>query len=572
MRFQSTHIALRKTSILLILLVISGCSTVQVAPRAPVEGAAETVAQLSSNQTPVIERLVYEAAASRRQQLEQAPAEDPETPIEPVTATIPMTPNRIVERTLNDYLQNRRSVLQVWASRGQIYFPMIEQIFAAEGIPDELKYLALGESGLNPTARSSAGAVGMWQFMPVTARGEGLRVDSWVDERRDPEKATRAAARHIKALHEDYNGRWHLALAGYNCSYRCITRAINRAGGSIDEPPTYWDIYPNLPRETRGFVPKFIATALILSNPGMYGIDVQDLGQRLAYDLVQVKGMLRLDDAARLAGTDLATMRNLNPALLKATLPNDPEPYTLKIPLGSYERFVTAFARETPAAGSAGPGEYVVQKGDTLGKIARDHSTSVEEIQALNGIRGTLINIDQRLQIPGKGGVSNIDIVSTERAFVEYPAPAFTPIKLGDEFQLVHQSGSTPEKPLLAVSLNLNVVEPDEGALSLVPTIYKVQSGDTLGTIAQRFGVSVASLQTGNGLDDTTIFPNQELTIHSATNIVDPPQSGANRYQVQSGDNLYDIARRYGMSVDNLKQMNNLRSNMIHPGQSLNVN
>jgi N-acetylmuramoyl-L-alanine amidase len=108
--------------------------------------------------------------------------------------------------------------------------------------------------------------------------------------------------------------------------------------------------------------------------------------------------------------------------------------------------------------------------------------------------------------------------------------------------------------------------------LSLAPTIYKVQPGDTLGRIAQQFGVSVASLQVGNGLSDASIFPNQELTIHAATGIVDPPAQGAARYQVQSGDSLYDIARRHGMTVDSLKQKNNLRSNMIHPGQSLNVN
>lgn len=569
MQLKSRYIS----SILLILLGVSGCSSVPTQPVSVTPEPAPRAAETASSQVPVIERLVYEAAARRRQQLDQPVIEDDvDAPIEPVTATIPMTPNRIVEQTINDFLQNRRSLLAVWAGRGQIYFPMIEEVFAEEGIPEELKYLALGESGLNPTARSSAGAVGMWQFMPVTARGEGLRVDSWVDERRDPEKATRAAAKHIKALFEDYNGRWHLALAGYNCSYRCITRAVKRAGGSMDEPPSYWDIYPNLPRETRGFVPKFIATALIVSNPQMYGIQVQDLGQRVAYDVVQVKGMLRLDDAARLAGTDLTTIRNLNPALLKGTLPNDQEPYALKIPLGSYDQFVAAFASEQPAGGGAGPGEYVVQSGDTLGKIARENGTTVEEIQALNGIRGTLININQHLQIPGKGGVGNIVIASTERQSVEYGAPSFTPIKLGDEFQLVHQSGSTPEKPLLAVSLNLNVVEPDEGALSLVPTIYKVKPGDTLGRIAQQFGVSVASLQVGNGLDGANIFPNQELTIHSATNIVDPPRPGTARYQVQQGDNLYDIARRHGMTVDNLKQMNNLRSNMIHPGQSLNVN
>jgi membrane-bound lytic murein transglycosylase D len=518
----------------------------------------------------VIESLVYEAATRRRSVMRPAPDNDVEAEVEPITTTVPMTPNRIVERTMNDFLQNRRTVLQVWAGRGQTYFPMIEQIFAEESIPEELKYLALGESGLNPVARSPAGAVGMWQFMPLTGVSEGLRVDSWVDERRDPEKATRAAARHMKALLESYNGRWHLALAGYNCSYRCITRAVERAGGSMDEPPSYWDVYANLPTETRGFVPKFIATALIISNPQMYGIEVQDLGQQLAYDVVQVKGMLRLDEAARLAGTDLATIRNLNPALLKATLPNDPEPYALKIPLGSYDRFVKAFASSSPA-GDAGPGEYVVQGGDTLGKIAREHKTSVEEIQALNGIRGTLINVNQKLQIPGMGGIANISIASTERQYVEYPTAGFKPIKLGDEFQLVHQSGSTPEKPLLAVSLNLNMLEEDEGALSLVPTIYKVQPGDTLGRIAQRFGVSVASLQSGNGLEDAMIFPNQELTIHSASNVIDPPRAGAARYQVQNGDNLYEIARRHGMSVDSLKQMNGLRNNMIHPGQNLAV-
>lgn len=567
MRFQSAY----PVSILLILLGISGCSSVPVAPRPTAAEAAKPVSETPAYQVPVIETLVSEAATRRDLPVDQSAAEGNEEAVEPVTTTVPMTPNRIVERTLNDYLQNRRTLLRVWATRGQTYFPMIEEVFAEEGIPEELKYLALGESGLNPVARSPAGAVGMWQFMPVTARGEGLRVDGWVDERRDPEKATRAAARHIKALHKDYNGRWHLALAGYNCSYRCITRAVKRAGGSMDEPPSYWDVYANLPKETREFVPKYIATALIVSNPDMYGIEVPDLDQELAYDIVHVKGMLRLDDAARLAGTDLATIRNLNPALLKSTLPNDPKPYALKIPLHSYDRFVTAFERERPQ-GTAGAGEYLVKSGDTLGKIAHEHDTSVEEIQALNGIAGHMIKINQKLQIPGKGSISNISIASTGREFVQYDDPTFKPIKLSEEFQLVHQSGSTPEKPLLAVSLNLNMVEADEGALSLVPTIYKVRPGDTLGRIAQQFGVSVNSIQTGNNLAGTQIFPNQELTIHSATNIVDPPRPGTAMYQVQRGDNLYEIARRHGMSVDSLKQLNGLRDNMIHPGQSLQVN
>jgi membrane-bound lytic murein transglycosylase D len=556
---------------LLILLGLSACSSVPTAKLPFLAQAPEPVVETTTNRVPVIESLVSDAARLSEPVSQPDAGNDAATEVQPVVTTVPMTPNRVVERTINDYLQNRRTLLGVWAARGQTYFPMIEEIFAEEGIPEELKYLALGESGLNPVARSHAGAVGMWQFMPVTARGEGLRVDGWVDERRDPEKATRAAARHIKALHESYNGRWHLALAGYNCSYRCITRAVQRAGHSMDDPPSYWDVYGNLPRETREFVPKYIATALIVSNPEMYGIEVQDLGQQLAYDIVRVKGMLSLEDAARLAGADLATIRNLNPALLKATLPNDSEPYALKIPLGSYERFVSAFAQSRPTA-IAGAGEYVVKSGDTLGKIAREHSTSVEEIQALNGISGHLINIKQKLQIPGKGNIGSITIASTERETVNWGKHEFKPIKLSDEFQLVHQSGSKPDKPLLAVSLNLNRVEEDEGVMSLVPTIYKVRPGDTLGRIAQQFGVSVNSIQVGNNLGGTTIFPNQELTIHSATNVAAAPQPGTARYQVQRGDNLYTIARRHGMSVDSLKQLNGLNDNTIHPGQSLQVN
>jgi membrane-bound lytic murein transglycosylase D len=562
-------------SILLISLALSGCGSVptasieepQEAPAAPVVAPAP--------RTSVLETLVSDAR--RRTAVEQSPApalDDQDAAIEPVLTTVPMTPNRVVERTINDFLQNRRNLLRGWVARGQTYFPMIEQIFDEEDVPDELKYLALSESGLNPTAGSPAGAMGMWQFMPLTGRSEGLRVDSWVDERRDPELSTRAAARHLKALNEDYEGRWHLSVAGYNCSYRCISRAVTKSGFTMEDPPSYWDVYTHLPKETRDFVPNYIATALIVSNPELYGIYVEDLGQELAYDVVHIQGMLSLQEAARLSGSDMATLRALNPALLKNTLPPGEQPYALKIPLGSFERFAANFAKEAPKGGAAVPGgEYVVKSGDTLGKIAKAYKTSVAELQAANGLNDTRININQKLQIPGEGGlVAGISLLNSERQFVSYGEPQFRPIKLADEFQLVHQSGSTPNTPLLAVSLNMNAVEADEGVQSLVPTIYRVQRGDTLGAIAQRFGVSVSSIQAGNRLDGTRIFPNQELTIHSATNIVDPPQPGTAQYQVQHGDSLYEIARRFGMSVDTLKQLNGLNDNMIRPGQNLQVN
>ena len=565
-----------RPSILLLPLGLSACTTVEQAP-APVEVAPPAVVEQAPKRfEPVIENLVYQATERRYTPIEPAkPDLDAPVELEHVATVVPMTANRVVERAINDFLQNRRSVLQSWLGRSQIYFPMIEQIFEEEGVPDELKYLAVGESGLNPSAGSPAGAMGMWQFMAATARGEGLRVDNWVDERRDPEKATRAAAQHLKALHENYNGRWHLALAGYNCSYRCIGRAVEKAGGTLENPPSYWDVYPFLPKETREFVPRFIATALIMSQPEFYALPADDLGQELAYDVVRISGMLSLADAARFAGTDLPSIKNLNPALLRGTLPADAEPFALKIPLGSYDRFVAALNEAQPK-GTTQEGQYVVKSGDTLGKIARNHKVSVAEIQALNSLKGTLINVGQKLQIPGQSGGSLIAVVNTEREFVAYGKPDSRPIKLGEGFQLVQQTGSSPGKPLLAV--RLTEIDEDEGVLSLVPTIYKVRSGDTLGTISRRFGVSVASIQETNRLNGSTIFPNQELTIHSPTTAkLDPAdpapiataQQTSRSYEVRSGDSLLTIARKFGVTVEALRQVNSLRGDMIRAGQSL---
>jgi len=481
-------------------------------------------------------------------------------PTEPVTPTINMTANRVVERAINDHLQNRQTLLKIWIERSHTYFPMIEEIFAEEEVPDELKYLALGESSLRPTVRSSAGAVGMWQFMYGTARASGLEINTYVDERRDPEKATRAAARHFKELYESYNGNWEMVLAGYNCSYRCITRAARRAGKSIEDNPSYWEIYPFLPRETRGFVPKFIAAALIVSNPEMYGIQAEDFGQEIAYDIVEINGMLSVEAAAILTGTDIATIRALNPELLKASLPDQAEPYALRIPLGTFDRFVRAFDN-LPVEEKVSPSEYIIVRGDTLDRIARSFETSVDELKAVNGIRGHLIHPGQKLLIPGTGISTTIALASREHKSMAYGENQFKPIKLRDEFQLVELSGSTDAAPLMAVTLSADV----EDNL-MVPTIYQVRGGDTLGIIAERFNVSVREIQQWNNVRGTTIYINQELTIHSVG------ATPVTTYRVQRGDNLSMIARRFGVSIESIKRRNGLRNNMIFPGQDLFIN
>jgi len=549
--------------ILLISFILAACTSLETTGPSKEVSTPDQIIAEDNNSEQVVENLVSSAGSSGDRDIENIllePIPVERESIEPVEPAIAMTANRVVELEINDYLQNRRNLLKLWIERGHIWFPMIETIFAEEGIPDELKYLALSESALNPIARSYVGAAGMWQFMPATARGEGLRVDSWIDERMDPELSTRAAAKHLKTLYETYSGNWHLALAGYNCSYRCITRAVNRAGGSIDKPPSFWEIYPYLPQETRNFIPKFIAAALIVSDPERYGIEVDDLGQEYSYDIVMVNGMLSLESAAELAGVDLATIKNLNPSVRKATLPDATEAFPLKIPAGSYQHFISAFTL-LPEEEKVAPTEYTIRSGDTLAGIARRFETTVEDLQAANNIRNHLIFPGQELMIPGRGINASISLAIsvTSRQLIHYGEAVYRPIRLAEGFQLVEQAGSTPENLLMAVSLSDDVVDD-----LVVPIIYKVRRGDTLGQIAERFDVSVRDIQSWNGIRGTTIYTNQELTLHTAASAPSPQF-----YKVQHGDNLAAIARRFGLTVTSLKRLNALNSDLIFPGQDL---
>ena len=556
-------------SMLTISFLLAACASIESQEEITTSESTSVDAS-NSNPDQVIEDLVSSALNSSNRDLSNSivnsdsenPALDAEI-IQPVDPDVTMSANRVVELEINDYLQNRRNLLKIWIERGHIWFPMIETIFAEEDIPDELKYLALGESSLNPNARSYVGAAGMWQFMPATARSEGLRVDSWIDERRDPELSTRAAAKHLKTLYESYSGNWHLALAGYNCSYRCISRAVNRAGGSINNPPSFWEIYPYLPQQTRNFIPKFIAAALLVSDPELYGIQVDDLGQEYSYDIVHINGMLNLESAAELAGVTIAAIKNLNPSVRKATLPDSSEAFPLKIPAGSYHSFVNAF-NALPAEEKVSPTEYTIRSGDTLDNIARRFETTVTELQAVNNIRNHLIFPEQKLMIPGTGINTNISLATNSQLVqsIHYGASSYRPIKLAEGFQLVEQAGSTPDNILMAVSLSDDYVDD-----LVVPTIYQVRSGDTLGQIAERFDVSIRDIQSWNNIRGTTIYVRQELTLHTAASAPSPQF-----YKVQRGDNLAAIARRFGLTVNNLKQINGLNSDLIFPGQDLQLN
>ncbi|MBB4061620.1 membrane-bound lytic murein transglycosylase D [Salinibacter ruber] len=431
--------------------------------------------------------------------LEGAPVR-PEAEVE--GTEIPMTSNRLVKQSTTALEEEPSEHVNHWRRRVQVYGPMIEHILAEEGVPQELKYLAMIESGLNPDARSWAGAVGMWQFMPGTGRRYGLTVNAWVDERRDPEKATRAAARHLGDLYDEF-GDWHLALAGFNCGAGCVRSALRRADAA---DPSYWDAHEYLPRETQGYVPMFIAAARVMENPEAFDLAPPEPASPLAYDYVPIHGSrLSLRTVARLADTTRSAIESLNPELRRGRVPPSKERYYVRIPLGSYPRFAWNYA-ELPDEKKQPATTYAVRRGDTLSEIAVRFGTSTATLKRLNGISGAIIRPGDRLVVPVQEYASALSAADQRRPLrVQYDtSPPTRPLDAIETARAPSDTTSGPPDTSPASS-------PQTAASA--PTSYRVTRGDTLGEIAQRFGVSIRELQAWNDLSGTRIRPGQRLQI-----------------------------------------------------------
>lgn len=516
------------------------------------------------------------------------PAPDAERP----STSVPLTTNRAVKRSIA-YLQEAPDKhVDRWLQRAQTYFPMIEHILNEENVPDELKHLAMVESGLNPQARSWAGAVGMWQFMRGTGRAYDLTVNAWVDERRDPEKATRAAARHLRDLYDDFND-WHLALAAYNCGAGCVKRAQRRSGGGT---ASYWDIYDHLPRETRGYVPMFIAATLVASDPDAYGFTEAPSGPAYSYDYVAVRGsMLSLNELADLAGTEISVLRALNPELRRGAVPPSKGYYHLRIPLGQYEPFMRRYAA-LPDAKKRPATTYRVRSGDTLSELAARYGTSTRRLQRLNGIRGTTIRVGQELVVPVADYESafTADADDARPLRVQYGAtypvqPIPSAIAASSEADdaspfrnasLAENNASTgaedaptsDESPAASAEAappsEAGASESQPSETTAAPATYRVRQGDTLSEIAERFDVSLSDMRRWNGLMSSRIYVGQELRLQPGDEPVDAEPM---TYRVRRGDTLSEIAERFGTSPRALRSTNNLQGSRIRIGQTLKV-
>ena len=399
--------------------------------------------------------------------------------------------NQVVKSYIEMYSSRRREQVSYMLALGEYYFPMFEEALDRHGLPLELKYLPVIESALNPIAVSRAGATGLWQFMLRTGKSYGLEVNSLVDERRDPYKSTDAAVKYLKDLYTIY-GDWNLVIAAYNCGPGNVNKAIARSGGKRD----YWEIYYRLPKETRGYVPAFIAANYIMNHYVDHNIcPVHNYGSSLTLDTIHVSEQIHLEQISGVLDIPLSEIKRLNPQFKSDRIPGNVKPYSLVLPSDkmfayidrndsiinytrnnyfTHRRYTDGYMDGTQSLsdGNTTNVYYSVRRGDNLSSIARRNGTTISLIKSWNNLKSDRLNIGARL------------IVGRKAAPLQQTANEAT----------LAQTGS-------------------EGDNRTVNTYYRVRKGDTLGDIAQRNSINLTQLRSWNGLKSSRINIGDQLIV-----------------------------------------------------------
>ncbi|TFB11183.1 LysM peptidoglycan-binding domain-containing protein [Candidatus Marinimicrobia bacterium MT.SAG.3] len=442
---------------------------------------------------------------------------------------IPLEVNANVMRIIRFFQTDASESFELWLKRKGTYLEMFEAILESNDLPKELVYLAMVESGFSPRAYSWAHAAGPWQFIYGTGRMYGLRRDWWVDERRDPEKSTRAAAKYLKDLYAEF-GDWYLAMAAYNSGSQRVKRAMKR-----NNTDNYWEL-TTLPRETRNYVPSFIAATIIGENAAAFGFDVTPESP-LSYDEVKIGGSINLSVLSKAAGVNISELIRLNPELRRKSTPPTSKGYKLLIPYGTAELFNKNFA-ELPESERTGTIKHKVRRGEALSAIATKYGVSLNQIISLNSIRNrNSIRAGSTLLIPTNGKVLNL----TKSKRVESPS----------------------ENP------------PNSYAIK-----YKVRKGDTLGHIAEYFNTTALKLRKWNGLRyGKPIYAGEVIKVYIPNYLklsqpkfsVADPSLFLMRYSVRNGESLSSLESKFDVKKDEIKLWNSLKKNDISEGEILDI-
>ncbi|MCX7930635.1 MAG: LysM peptidoglycan-binding domain-containing protein [Chlorobi bacterium] len=489
-----------------------------------------------------------------------------------LSTTVPLVQNEYVNNAIA-FLTNTergRTFFKKVLARMNRFFPLFRRIAREEGVPEELIHLAIIESGLDPNAVSRAKAVGLWQFIESTGSLYQLRVTQWYDHRRDPERSTRAAMRHLRDLYQEL-GDWHLVLAAYNCGINCVRRAIKQSG--VDNP-TYWRIRDLLPRETRGYVPMYIAATLVAMQAEAYGFRKDDitLEPEWVYDTVTVGEPISLTAVAQCAMTTLDTIKALNPELVRNTTPPG-ESYTLRIPLGRTQEFTVRLAMLSPEEKQPWV-THTVQRGETLAQIAERYDVPLTELADINGVSSrTRLRRGQEIRIP-LTGATRTQTASAGNASAADSSKADVAISSS-------VSESRQSAPVAATTQGA----PAASTLSPVQTVtpymtHRVRRGETLAQIADDYGTTVAELRRINRLRRAGLVAGQVLKVPNtpamaATTAAQPTAPSLARkitHRVRRGENISMIAALYGVRQADVIQWNpRLAGGIVKAGEELSI-
>jgi membrane-bound lytic murein transglycosylase D len=483
------------------------------------------------------------------QKSEPAPIDEANEAAVPVDANVKAKAEAEIKSTRSDlplmmtdqvagyitYFSGRgRGTLENALVRSGRYEDMIRRVLKQEGVPQDLIYLAQAESGFHPLALSRVGARGIWQFMASRARGYGLQRDWWVDDRQDPEKATRAAARHLKDLYQQF-GDWYLAMAAYNSGPGTVQSAVKRTGYA-----DFWELYRRnvLPKETRNYVPIIVAVTIMAKNPGQYGLDHLEKAPPVPSDVVKIDYPVDLRLVAECVDATASDLQDLNPSLLRMTTPKDHE-FELHLPLGTKDKFQTAIAA-IPTDMRVWWRYHKVQPGDTLASVARTYRSTPKAIAEANDLEeGASLAPDSKLTIP---------IAPGKRAITE------------------------------------------EATYARHATRYRVRKGDTVKSVADNFGVPPAMVRRWNHLKGDTLRGRSVVYVHLPVSpgagqtevvatvskskhkkAVTPPAHPGDavvHHKVKQGETLYSIASTYKITIDALKR-DNRNIAVLRPGMVL---
>ncbi len=531
----------------------------------------------------------------------------------PDSLEIPMPINDYVKRNIAFWTNPKRGVKLFYKilSRSSRYLPLILRIAEEEGVPKELAYLSITESALRPDAVSRAKAVGLWQFMRATGEMYGLNDadDSyWVDERRDPEKATRAAMRHLKDLYVRF-GDWHLAFAAYNCGQGCVSRAIRRSRKSS---PDFWELTKYLPKETKYYVPWYIATSMIAMNPEAYGfnLDSVEFQEEYTYDVFKLHEPINIAALAKCANISVEELKELNPELIKATTPPDLPEYDLKIPANSYAQFAVNF--DSLTIQDKQPWfEHIVQRRESLRSLARKYKVSRYDIAELNNIeprarlqRNSSIKIPLNLEVDmdelaaasGVGG-EGVDIYhyvkrgETLSSIARKHGIRITALRNFNNISYSNDKIHPGQKLVIAKAppKRSKAKKADEVDLAAVKR-KKEQQKALEAKKAQEEELASAGADESEEIDEELEeSDNDELASNDDTNADDEnieeesdeddttteveqiAQPVIVKHTVKGGESLYSISKLYDVSVEVITSDNRIRNNHIYPNQILKI-